>query len=91
MYTSYVPTGDRGDLLQPRAGEGAVRHRDVRDGRQHARQDRGVQRHQEARRERLQVFIHVSRCRFLFRAPGGCGWLGPCLGNLRALQSYTLR
>lgn len=56
---SHVLTGDCGDLLQPRAGKGAVRHGDVRDGSQHAGQDRGVQWHQEARRERLPVHVMI--------------------------------
>ncbi|TRZ05533.1 hypothetical protein HGM15179_021574, partial [Zosterops borbonicus] len=45
--------GGGGDALQPRAGQGAVCHRDLCHGGEHAGPDRRLRLHPQTRRERL--------------------------------------
>ncbi len=48
------PEGDGGDAVRAEPRQAALRHGDLRHGRQHASQDRRVRQHKEARRERVQ-------------------------------------
>ena len=72
--------GDRGDSVLGGAGEGALRDRDVRDGREHAGEDGDLLRTAEERRFRVSLFkeqrvhadVRQSGMLFLYRA--GADW-----------------